>query len=217
MDRSKVASGQSHHIGTEWHSLDWGSSYPAPVPNPATSLHANSESFGIFSFRAVNHIRGFAETPYGSCPRNSPVGASRCDIWLKVASESTSIHRILQRQSCLTPPTHTVSARWRSLVPDCKICSRPKCRTVRFNGRQSGHNPEATPRTPRRRNLTWAILVTLLRRACSRRWPNFRPQVLRASYNMFTAAKRQTSMNPTLTKRYCRNGLRLSENNRFTC
>jgi hypothetical protein len=62
VDRSKVAPGQTHRIGTEWHSLDWGSPYPAPVLNPATSLHANSESFGIFSFRAVNHLRGFAET-----------------------------------------------------------------------------------------------------------------------------------------------------------
>jgi len=62
MDRSKVAPGQTHRIGTEWHSLDWGSPYPALVLNPATSNHANSQSFGIFSFRAVNHLRGFAET-----------------------------------------------------------------------------------------------------------------------------------------------------------
>jgi len=62
VDRSKVAPGQTHRIRTEWHSLDWGSPYPAPVLNPATSLHANLESFGIFSFRAVNHLRGFAET-----------------------------------------------------------------------------------------------------------------------------------------------------------
>ena len=53
VDRSKVAPFQNHRIGTKWHSLDWGSPYPAPVLNPATSLHANSESFGIFSFRAA--------------------------------------------------------------------------------------------------------------------------------------------------------------------
>ena len=68
VDRSKVAPGQTHRIRTEWHSLDWGSPYPAPVLNPATSLHANLESFGIFSFRAVNHLRGFAETqPMAPC------------------------------------------------------------------------------------------------------------------------------------------------------
>ena len=31
VDRNKVVLGQIHRISTEWHSLDWGSPYPAPV------------------------------------------------------------------------------------------------------------------------------------------------------------------------------------------
>jgi len=124
VDRSKVAPGQKHQIGTKWHSLDWGSPYPTPAPSLATPLHANSESFGIFSFRAVNHLRGFAETQpmvptHVILQELYRLGASRCDAWLKVASESTSIHRIRQRLSYLTPPTHTAAARWHSLAPHC--------------------------------------------------------------------------------------------------
>ena len=183
MDRSKVAPAQSHRMGTKWHSLDWGSPYPTPVPNPATPLHANSESFRIFFFRAVNHLRGFAETQ-PMAPTHvilQEVMQARCEPLRHLVESCFRIHINIQNPSATVLPhpsdPHgggTVALTCASLLdmleaemPRGLFQWTPKRAKITQDNQQPrprGDTPHDTP--PR---LTWAILVTLWRRTCSRR------------------------------------------------
>jgi len=115
VDRSKVAPGQTHRIGTEWYHLDWGCPYPAPVLNPATSLYANPESFGIFPFRAVNQLREFAETQpmapahvtlqeviQARCEPLRHLVESRFRIHINTQDPSTTVFQLTRRRCCGT-------------------------------------------------------------------------------------------------------------------
>jgi len=231
MDRSKVAPGQTHRIGTEWHSLDWGSPYPALVLNPATSLHANSESFGIFSFRAVNRLRGFAETQ-PMAPAHiilQEVMQARCEPLRHLVESRFRIHINTQNPSATVLPHpsnphggSTVALTCASLLdmleaemPRGSFQWTPKRAKTTQDHQQPqsrGDTPHATP--PK---FDLGDFGNTLAKGLLQEMANFRPQVLKVSYSMFTLARRRTSMTLTLTKRYYRNGLRLSESSSFTC